>query len=730
MKMINKQKNRSGSMLALVALGILAVGGIVPFLVENSETNQKLTNSIDETNKQIWALQSAVHNSMNNSNKNVLGLKETTEHCPETDPVNFNYGTDNQGFKSEAHVSEYNSHLNKNSAHLGHIHDTDGYDLSELQYNEVKPGVTVINRNTIYCWDKYGRLSKLENSRLVPVNVTINNQNKKVWQVVSDDHNNPIVLTTELKAVNLNDNNVYENSYYQFASRSDDFQAAIQNNDRLAIPGNNAAVNKFYEETAVNTKVEDLALSSNHGLVLVKSNDNWQVWGWGNNGKNQLICTDKDAEDKDKKTDYTELVKISDIFSQCKASGNVITDAVIPIQEFRRNDMSSAEEYFMQHYTYTQNPDGTYTITDISTGESGVHNHNIKQEKCNCPFCQDVFAPYTGYKFPPIQMHLPEDQVVERIECYINDDGTGNLKQPLQFQILDEAGETIIHTFMKSSLNKAAGQVFEPFEQILKNTWDADEIKKANLALKAGTYTIKILDNDGKEVHNMFLFYGWKNRPEDYKQNGAQELKDPDTFYGAIFTLNDNIYNLKGGDGKSKYGFDVNFYAVAAGENFSLAVVSPIPNPSDPDRTKDVASYSVIGWGNNTYGQIGCSKGINDENSKEEMTFIESAHLSSSVVEDYRDMQAGSNHALFLTKSGDVYSWGGSKDNASVYSVHKVNFNKDSNTKIVYISAGNEYSSAIDENGNIYAWSPDEGKSSNTINPISGINNSFFSIKQ
>ena len=31
-------------------------------------------------------------------------------------------------------------------------------------------------------------------------------------------------------------------------------------------------------------------------------------------------------------------------------SGNVVTDAVIPIQEYRRNDMSSAEEYFLGYF--------------------------------------------------------------------------------------------------------------------------------------------------------------------------------------------------------------------------------------------------------------------------------------------------------------------------------------------------------------------------------------------
>lgn len=717
MKMINKQNNKSGSMLAIVALGVLAVGGIVPFLVENSETNQKLTNSIDETNKQIWTLQSAVRNASQNNTNNNLGLKDVTTREVNEPVLDFYYGDKEKGFKSEAQVTGVNAYLNKNQVFVGNIHDKDGYDLSSIKYSEVKPGTTVIN-NTTYVWDKYGKLYELENNKLVQKTVP-----GKVWQLVSDGVN-PVVLTDDFKAVNLKDNKEYGNNYYQFAAKSDAFQAAINKDNTFSAVGNKNATTNL--PAALNA--QDIAVSPNHGLALFNNGANWEVWGWGSNDNKQVICTAKDSENNDKQETYSELVKISDIFRQCKASGNVITDAVIPIQEYRRNDMSSAEEYFMQHYAYTQNADGSYTITDISTGESGVHHHGSKQEKCDCPFCQDVFAPYTGYKFPPIQMHLPEDQTVERIECYINDDGTGNLKQPLQFQILDESGNTVIHTFMKSSLNKASGQVFEPFDQILKNTWDADEIKKANLALKAGTYTIKILDAKGKEVHNMFLFYGWKNRPEDYHQNGAQELKNPDTFYGAIFTLNDNIYNLKGGDGNAKYGYDVNFYAIAAGNNFSLAIVSPKDWVKDGDKPGDkYPEYSVIGWGNNTYGQIGSSKGINDDDSQEEMTLIENAYLSSDVVKDYRDMQAGNNHALFLTKSGKVYSWGGSKDSSTIYTVHKVNFKND--PKIVYISAGNERSSALDEEGNLYTWSVTEGQSSNTINPVSGVNQSLFSTK-
>ncbi len=712
MKIMNKQNNKSGSMLALVALGILAVGGIVPFLTSETETTRQLTQNLDETNKQIWTLQSAVRNASQNSSSNVLGLKDVTTRSLNAPALNFYYGDKDKGFNSEAQVTGINSHLNKNQIYIGNIHDKDGYDLSEIKYSEVKPGTTVIN-NTTYVWDKFGRLYELVNGKLTQKTV-----NGKVWQVVSDGVN-PVVLTEDLKAVNTKDSKVYGNEYYQFAAKSDSFQAAINKDEKFSVIGNNSAV------LSGTSKPEDIAVSQNHGLVLVKNGENWEVWGWGNNEKDQLICTSKDAEKQDKQTVYNDLVKISDIFSQCKASGNVITDAVIPIQEYIRNDMSSAEEYFMQHYNYTLNKDGTYTITDISTGESGVHKHVSKQDKCDCPFCQDVFAPYTGYKFPPIKMHLPEDQTVERIECYINDDGTGNLKQPLQFQILDESGNTVIHTFMNSYLNKATGQVFEPFEQILKNTWDADEIKKANLNLKAGTYTIKILDAKGKEVHNMFLFYGWKNRPDDYHQNGAQELKNPDTFYGAIFTLNDNIYNLKGGDGNAKYGYDVNFYAVAAGENFSLAVVSPKDWVEGGDKPGDKnPEYSVIGWGNNTYGQIGSIKGIGDEDSEEEMTLIENGYLPSEKVADYRDMQAGNNHALFLTKSGEVYTWGGSNDTPAIYSVHKVKFQGD--PKIVYISAGNGISSAMDENGNLYSWSLNEGQKGNTVNPISGINNSLF----
>lgn len=704
MKIMKRQKNKSGSMLALVALGVLAVGGIVPFLVENSETNQKLTNSIDETNKQIWTLQSAVRNASQNNTNNNLGLKDVTTREVNKPVLDFYYGDKEKGFKSEAQVTCVNAYLNKNQVFVGNIHDKDGYDLSSIKYSEVKPGTTVIN-NTTYVWDKYGKLYELENNKLVQKTVP-----GKVWQLVSDGVN-PVVLTDDFKAVNLKDNKEYGNNYYQFAARSDAFQAAINKDNTFSAVGNKNATANL--PAALNA--QDIAVSPNHGLALFNNGSNWEVWGWGNNSNNQLVCTSTDANNKETEDNYQELTKISDIFRKCKASGN--TGAVIDISPFKDIELSdnknSIIQYFTEHYK---------DIKTHNMSSNDYYNKGQGNVTCDCDFCKDVCDIHTGgnnLHFPFTVTEL--DTEISHLELLV-DISSNNFGNPVKCEIYDQ-NNNLVHSISGGLLDTS--ESFEKYNKIGVIKWKDNLLKNSNgeyYSLPgAGQYYMKF-KVDSKELQPGDLFYGWID-PEK-RGNGNGIIKT--SAYGGIFRMNHNLYNLNGGT--ATYGYDVNFYAIAAGNNFSLAIVSPKGWVKDGDKPGDkYPEYSVIGWGNNTYGQIGSSKGINDDDSQEEMTLIENAYLSSDVVKDYRDMQAGNNHALFLTKSGKVYSWGGSKDSSTIYTVHKVNFKND--PKIVYISAGNERSSALDEEGNLYTWSVTEGQSSNTINPVSGVNQSLFSTK-
>ena len=77
--------------------------------------------------------------------------------------------------------------------------------------------------------------------------------------------------------------------------------------------------------------------------------------------------------------------------------------------------------------------------------------------------------------------------------------------------------------------------------------------------------------------------------------------------------------------------------------------------------------------------------------------------IKSDVVSTYRDLKAGKYHALFLTKAGKVYSWGGSTTKSNPHPVTALN-SLSGGKFIVSVSAGNDCSSAIDNEGNIYTW--------------------------
>ena len=186
-----RMNNKSGALLPLVALGILAVAGLVPFLVENTESNQKTTDSIDTTNKMTWALESAIQEKYNKIDANLKGLGHSTINDEGNEAITFKYGSKS----TSASLIRYNTYLNKNSCLAAVGEKNDNYDLSSLQLNMAKPGVAVINQD-YYAWDKFGRLFKIEGSEKVLI------PGLKVWQVVSNN-GTPVVLTTKNKAYSI-----------------------------------------------------------------------------------------------------------------------------------------------------------------------------------------------------------------------------------------------------------------------------------------------------------------------------------------------------------------------------------------------------------------------------------------------------------------------------------------------------------------------------------------------
>ena len=730
MKLSNNQ-NKNGMVLPIIAVGILVVAGLTPFLISNSEVNALVTKSIDDTNKQTWALESAVEDRLKESTNNIPGLKTIANNESEEQEVMFKYENKadvnaSPNLEAKIAVKEYNTYLNKNSYYHAYIKNQENYNLNQLNSTEVKPGVSVVN-NTTYVWDKYGKLYEIVNKKLVQ-RLVIDNKGKtqKVWQVVSDG-NNPVVVTasSSLSAINVNDKSSYGTGFYKFAAKSEAFQAGIKQaeNANLVIPTNTSAANNF-NTAHPNAKIEDVVVSENHGLAIVYDNDSdnkWQLWGWGNNSKGQINCIDEAPEN------YNDsLVNLSDNYKAIIAPSedNPTVDLYEYLDDEENNGIDAISDFFNDYYKYiTEN--GKCYIIDPVTGEKVEHilgqNNNVG---CSCPFCQDIADTQQGTSGFASTITIAEAQPIKNLEILV--DGSNSRfankyeedKTKVQCIITDLDNNEIC----KFSNGKVDSQNI--YEGYGKNTiwavkWSEEDLKKTEtndfFPIEKGEYKCIFKasyngdNNYNDELREKDLFWSWIDKNTQHNGN-----IDSSSVYGSIFRINNNLYNFK--DKRTERSSKVNYYAVSTGKNFSLALVSP----KDWTSESGIPEYSIVGWGDATLGQLG--NGIGSSSVK--MTKI--ATFSADIIKDYRDMKSGENHTLFLSKNGDVYSWGGAEDE-NIYKIHKVSF-KD-NSKIIYVAAGNNKSAAIDEDGRIYEWSLIEGKKNSIVNPISDETSRLFSVK-
>ncbi|MFZ2960088.1 MAG: hypothetical protein WA705_24670 [Candidatus Ozemobacteraceae bacterium] len=201
----------------------------------------------------------------------------------------------------------------------------------------------------------------------------------------------------------------------------------------------------------------------------------------------------------------------------------------------------------------------------------------------------------------------------------------------------------------------------------------------------------------------------WKHEPES-----SIPLDQPGTYTVSVWNrsqflwwwnesnLNSHWYRDNTTAKRGVYSFfgrpieePTNFIGIAAGGEFSLAVAS------EANLTK------VYSWGRNNYGQLGQGAGQPDHIDR--MTPIENFPPSGEKI---RGICAGSEHALALTASGKVYSWGhndfgqlgvGATTTTFLTSPYQVKGALQNKT-ITGIAAGDDHSLAIDSDGYVYSW--------------------------
>ena len=167
---------------------------------------------------------------------------------------------------------------------------------------------------------------------------------------------------------------------------------------------------------------------------------------------------------------------------------------------------------------------------------------------------------------------------------------------------------------------------------------------------------------------------------------------------------------------------------VAAGESHSLAV------------DDNGVTYS---WGNGDTGALGIGTFADEEYTETRPVSIsENGDLVGKTV---ISVSAGSEFSLALDSQGGLYSWGfgergrlGLGSESVVFSPTMVNGFGDisSDTVIISISAGGSHALAVDENGTVYAWGDGEdgrlgtGAGTNELEPVSLANAGDLSGKK
>lgn len=733
-----KQNTKHGAVLPMVALGILAVAGLVPFLFENTESNQKVTESVDTTNKITWALESAIEEKYKEINKDGLkGLASVTTNIEEQASVTFKYT--NQ-IDASAGLAKYNSYLDKNSCLEAKGERNGNYDLSSLKLNMAKPGVAVVNTD-YYVWDKYGILYKLNDN----TKVAVKGIGGKVWQVFSEN-SSPLVLTTDMKAYRLTvDSNgqavatpteLGNEQYIQISGNAGNLVVAVP-------MGTNHMVSSFDGDKNVSVTsepIKDISAGANHGLAI---NTTHELWAWGSNSYGQV---------KNKKSgDYFyEPVKLS---SDTRVLFNgESTGSIVPLID----NSDPVRRYLTDYYTHGNIVNGDVVeILDETTGEVATHTVSTgkKEVVCDCALCRDIINIRNGSgQLKTEKGGMPfiavEDMPIESLQFMFdldqlsnNDKVTPENLSKIKVSIKRSEDDTEVVSFSGGkfvdtnyfpalgnvglyafSNNKDYTEAFAENSNELKNyeTPGGKSDGTNYFTLPQGNYYVELTypnkENGSGKVSPWALYYGWKNDytgERDYKHaNGI------DSLYGAIFRMNDKIYNLCG---KSQTrNEEVLFHAIAAGENFSLALVTS---------KEDIETCTIAGWGNNEYGQLGSGIGTDTQVMKEITIGSETPNLTYDDTIRYHDMKAGRHHALFLTTGGEVFVWGGSNEKATEadYLPHKVSF--ENGGKIVSIAAGNDRSMALDENGKIYTWEVNQGTKSSPVIGLTLDGGNGFSVE-
>lgn len=251
------------------------------------------------------------------------------------------------------------------------------------------------------------------------------------------------------------------------------------------------------------------------------------------------------------------------------------------------------------------------------------------------------------------------------------------------------------------------------FYDPLKKTWLVDfpaEVKQKDKTvnkLPAGDYEVIFESRFQIEKRGRFLFWAtseWEpvsGMISDWSRVApfnmfwgidANGNTNNNNYYGGIFRLNNNLFNLTGGKTTSEENHTVKM--TAAGDTFSILLAK-----NDADSKKNPNMYKVLTWGANSGKQLGRK---NTETGMSEVVFPGDDKKNNKYqAKHIVSMKAGSNQGLVLTDEGKIFTWGANKYETP----QELSLTLDA--PAVSIAAGNNKNMLITENDTVYMWDSD-----------------------
>lgn len=648
---------RRGVLLPIVVFLILGIAAVFPLLVSMSETTLKRTQYSEEWARIQWAIEGANQKQIESSPVNVATYSGVV-----TTIATFTYPESGGSFDVAVAISEGRTmlgrHRNLTATAKAYRNGVDaGYDLSGLTAATVSvPGVAAGGEHsfawkkdgTLYSWGRYdsGQLGRLSD-------IHINHSAPNKTETGACLSSSPPYYTQGWMVAGGGSHTLaldYYGGVYSWG-RNNRGQLGHSGTTNVNVPQTVVVVGGAHLQN-----VSDLAAGDEFSLALTTSGN---IRSWGDDLRGQLGY--------DPEITYFLGIPVSEpspyvglpqFVVGLDGRGTVLQN-IVGISAGARHAL--AIDFAGNVFGWGDN-----TYNQLGGGFTGAYrrkpimvNDTVATGVAQIEYTANQKAPPKATDFGIAVSHFIGSFTIE-----INDNSyRSNYGLFFNYDclVLTHADGTSSEVRFTRVRNLTGGRY--------EWAYDKRDTSTSYSLVKPGSYTVTIV--------NRHWLWGSGSLSADWYKNNSSDLSKKDK----------GVFNFHGRPVEEPTAF----FGIAAGGDFSMAV------------RVDGTATRLYTWGRNNAGQLGHG----DNTQRNRMAPIPNFPPSGERI---RTIAAGREHALALTESGKVYSWGrnnngqlGSNNTTDRWSPAQITHTIGS-IKINGIVAGAYHSLAIDEEGRVYGW--------------------------